>query len=265
MTELRARSATAADYTTFARLFPELAVPDPLPTPEAFVERMVNRVLIVEDDSGPLGYGFYMFYGSTMHVVHVVAAKEARGRGVGGAIMKELRARALAEGCARWMLNVKQDNAPAIRVYERAGMTRELEGWTLDMPWSALASWPDGDGSVVPHAPEPAEDQALATRLTLDVARLDALRQRPGVVLLAMKRNGLHDAFAAFDPSFPGVYPIRVLDPSLAKPLVQAFRPYAKHDHTHVWVEANAELRDQLLGAGATQKFSIYRMSAPLP
>ncbi len=261
---LRARHATAADYTTFARLFPELDVPDPLPPPDQFVERMLPRVVIVGDDGGALGYGFYQVYGQTTHVVHVVTAKEARGRGVGAAMMKELHARAAAEGCTRWFLNVKQENKSAIDLYERSGMSRESEGWTLRMPWSALDALPDAQIEATAYTPDSAEDQQLAARFDLDVARIEALRQRPNVAVLALKDDVGPKAFAAFDPTFPGIYPIRVAKPDLAKPLMKQLRPLAKHDYVNVWVEDNRVLRDLLIEAGAALQFSIYRMGAAL-
>jgi ribosomal-protein-alanine N-acetyltransferase len=261
---LRGRIATAQDYPTFAQLFPELQVPDPLPPEQQFVSRMLPRVTIVEDADGPLGYGFYQVYGKTTHVVHVVSAPATRGRGVGAAIMNELRARALAEGCSRWFLNVKQENAHAIKLYERAGMSIESQGWTLRMPWSSLDSLPGADIQATPYTPDSTEDQELAARFDLDVARLEALRARPQVALLALKDQEGPKAFAAFDPAFPGIYPIRVAKAELAKPIMKELLPLAKHDYVNVWVEENEALRDLLLGAGATLQFSIYRMSAPL-
>ena len=261
---LRARRATAADYTTFARLFPELAVPDPLPSREQFATKMLARVLIVEDDGGAVGYGFYQLYGQTTHVVHVVAAREARGRGVGAAIMAALRERAEVEGCRRWFLNVKQENAPAITLYERAGMSRESEGWTLRMPWSALDSLPDAQIAASAYTPDSAADQDLAQRFGLDVARIEALRQRPNVAVLALKDDVGPKAFAVFDPTFPGIYPIRVAKPELAKPLMKELMPLAKHDYVNVWVEENLSLRNLLIDAGAVLQFSIYRMGAEL-
>lgn len=262
--DLRARRATAADYTTFARLFPELAVPDPLPSPEQFVERMVPRIVIIEDDGGALGYGFSHLYGQTTHVVHVVAAKDARGRGVGAAIMKELRARAESEGCTRWFLNVKQENVPAIKLYERMGMSRESEGWTLRMPWKALDALPDAQIEATAYTPDSAEDKELAKRFDLDLARIEALRQRPDVAVLALKDDVGPKAFAAFDPTFPGIYPIRVAKPNLAKPLMKELLPLAKHDYVNVWVEENRALKDLLISAGAALQFAIYRMGSAL-
>ncbi len=44
--------------------------------------------------------------------------------------MKELQGRARARGSTRWYLNVKADNAPAIRLYESAGLAIEQRGWS---------------------------------------------------------------------------------------------------------------------------------------
>jgi hypothetical protein len=60
-----ARAAAAADHATFARLFPELGVDDPLPTPDQFTARMVPRTLILEDGGDAVGYGFWQVYGRT--------------------------------------------------------------------------------------------------------------------------------------------------------------------------------------------------------
>jgi hypothetical protein len=151
-------------------------------------------------------------------------------------------------------------------VYERAGMTRESEGWTLRMPWNALSALPDMDPpmNVTAYTPEDAEDEALAARFGLEVARLEALRKRPNVAMLALKDEVAPRAFAAFDPTFPGIYPIRVEEPALAKPLMKELLPHAKHDYANVWVEENQPLKELLLGAGAELQFSIYRLGGSL-
>lgn len=53
---LTTRLATAADYAAFATLFPELAVADPLPTPEHFREQMLPRVVLALEGDLPVGY-----------------------------------------------------------------------------------------------------------------------------------------------------------------------------------------------------------------
>jgi ribosomal protein S18 acetylase RimI-like enzyme len=140
--DLTLRDATAQDYPVFARLFPALAVPDPLLSPEQFVSRMLPTVILVEDAGAPIGYAFWQIHGPRAHVVHVVVGEGTRGRGAGRALMDGVRQRVLAAGCSRWFLNVKQSNAPAVRLYEKCGLSIEQEGWGLRVDWSQLASLP---------------------------------------------------------------------------------------------------------------------------
>jgi len=54
------RLADAADYPAFVGLFPELAVADPVPTPEQFASSMLPRVVVFEEDGRVQGYAFWM-------------------------------------------------------------------------------------------------------------------------------------------------------------------------------------------------------------
>ncbi len=88
---LSARDATPADYPFFARLFPELAVPDPVPRLEAFIERMVPRLVIVCEDSEAIAYGFWQPYGRTRACSARRGRSESpRVRGAGRAVMEAL-------------------------------------------------------------------------------------------------------------------------------------------------------------------------------
>lgn len=63
-----------------------------------------------------------------------------RGRGVGGAVLGELVARARAGGAARVWCNAR---TPALSLYERAGFVREGEEFELPMigPHYVVALW----------------------------------------------------------------------------------------------------------------------------
>src|ERR1700690_2886530 len=115
---LSVRDASVEDYEVFALLFRELKIPDPVPTPAQFEARMLSSTIVAKNGARPVGYAHWRFYGATAHIVHVVVAPEPRGRGVGGALMKDLQGRARARESTRWYLNVKADNAPAIRLFE---------------------------------------------------------------------------------------------------------------------------------------------------
>jgi len=266
------RVATAADYPLFVRLFPELGVDDPLLTREQFAERILPRALVVEDggegDRSPVAYGSWRVYGDTAHVVHVIVDPRARRRGVGLMLMGALRERALGERCPRWYLNVKHDNAAAIRLYERCGMAVEQEGWALRLEWAQLASLRGDDRAGEPAVvcPSPASDDAeVAARLSLDLPRLSLVRARPGNVPVALREQGKPVAFGIFDPSFPSVYPLRAARVGLARRLFDAVRPLAgAAPHVHTVVEGDGALCDALLATGAELRHAFYRMGAAL-
>ena len=263
----RTRIATPADYPAFARSFTQLRVPDPVPTAATFAERFLPHVvMLVDEGEAPVGYASWRFYGRTAHVVHVVVDPYVQQRGGGRALMSEVRERVAAEACTRWYLNVKQDNAPAIRLYERSGMAIEQEGWAVDVEWirtTELASDWDAGGDA-PFEPRAEDDARLAACLDVDVERIAHLRARPEVVLRAFREGGALVAFGAFDPTYPSIYPFRVTRAGLARALLDAFRPHARHPHVHVVVEGNRAVVDALRGVGGELGHSTFRMAAVL-
>jgi GNAT superfamily N-acetyltransferase len=259
------RLGSPADYGLIAHLFPELGVADPLPTSEHFAGHMLPRVVIADDDGTSVGYASWRCYGATAHVVNVVVAPEARGRGVAGALLEDVRGRVRAAGCTRWRLNVKQDNAVAIRVYERAAMAIEQEGWAVDVTWDELDALPGADGEVSePAILSPSDDGAVASEFGVDAARLAQLREKPGEVIYARRAHGRPVAFAAFDPAYPGIHPIHVTRTDLARGLFAALRRHARHEHVHVAVEGNAALHEALRAVGGRLRHAFFRMGAPL-
>jgi GNAT superfamily N-acetyltransferase len=263
-----ARAGQSSDYGVYARLFPELGVDDPLLSPEQFAERMLPRVLVLEGASeeaagaSAAGYASWQVYGETAHVVHVVVDPRARRQGAGHTLMEAVRARALADGCTRWMLNVKAENAPAIRLYERCGLAIERQGWAVLTAWSQLRALPEARTHAVPFVPSCDEDGSLAVRLDLPTERIALLRRRTGVVLLGLREDSEPVAFAAFDPAFPGIYPLRVARVDLARPMFDLLGSHASsgEDRVFVVVEGDRALLDALMAVGASVRHAFLRM-----
>ncbi len=259
-----ARAGRADDYRFFTRLVVELDIEDPLPTEEQFVARMMGRLLILCDGASPVAYALWQVYGPTAHVEHLVVDPRSRGRGAGRAMLEAVRSRAIDASCQRWFLNVKQGNTSAIRLYERCGFTMVHESWTMTTAWPHLEPLPGDAVDVELFVPTPEDDPTLAATLSLDAARIGLLRARPGEVLLGLRERGVVAAFGAFDPSFPGIYPLRAARAGLLRPLFDGLRAHAKEDRLVVVVERDRALRDAVVGVGARILYALYRMGGEL-
>jgi ribosomal-protein-alanine N-acetyltransferase len=267
----RTRSANPTDYPAFARVFSELRIPDPIPSAAAFAERFLPRVvMLIDQGDAPVGYATWRFYGRTAHVVHVAVAPQVQRRGGGRALMHEVRARVTTAGCTRWYLNVKQDNASAIRLYERSGMAIEREGWAVDLEWLRAAklpgNWEAGgqEAAGQPFAPIAEDDASIAACLGVDVERIAHLRAQSGVVLRALREGGAPVAFGAFDPAYPSIYPLQATGVGPARALLDAFRPQARHPRVHVVVEGNGSIAAALQEVGGELRHSTFRMAGVL-
>jgi phosphinothricin acetyltransferase len=96
-----------------------------------FLERRAQSyaILIAAGGSGILGFASYGDFRawpgyrfSVEHTVHIRA--DARGRGVGTALMRALIERAMAQGKHVMIGGVDADNEPSLRFHDRLGFVR---------------------------------------------------------------------------------------------------------------------------------------------
>ena len=83
--------------------------------------------LLVVEEAGAVAGAATVEHRSRSRVARltsVAVAPDRLGRGLGGRLLAEAEARAGARGAARLRLEVRADNASAIRLYERAGYHR---------------------------------------------------------------------------------------------------------------------------------------------
>jgi ribosomal protein S18 acetylase RimI-like enzyme len=262
---LEMRDAVPSDHEDFVRLFAELKIPDPPPTLQRFAEQIAPHAFFCVESGRTLAYALWKKYGDTAHVVHVVTAPGQRGRGLGRALMREVAARAQAAGCARWYLNVKEDNAPAVALYERCGMSVAFESVHFDLPWAAIPRLPTGSAATA-VAVDAASHPTIEETFALPRGLLASLAAMAGRTLLAMSEPDRVVGFAAFDPDFPGASPFRVAGTEHARPLLEAMRPHARAERTsvHLFVEDDRALAAALRAAGGSSLFRILRMTGEL-
>jgi GNAT superfamily N-acetyltransferase len=262
MADLRARPAGPQDYPQFLRSFAELAVPDAPPDRERWEREKLQSTLIFELDGRFAAYAFFERLAQTGYIRQLVVDPRARRRGVARAVMEELRGRFAAAGCKEWCLNVKPDNAAAIRVYERAGMHAVYRSQALRLPWSSLSALPVADSGWIVESPSAAEDAELESAFALDRGLISARRGHTGMRLLVLRENGRTLGLACFDPHFPGAFPFAAASPQVARGLLEGLQSSAAGA---AWlalvVQDDAELCRALLAAGAssTLEFLHYR------
>jgi GNAT superfamily N-acetyltransferase len=101
-----------------------------------FGPRPYAEVAIAEDAERPLGFALFFHTFSTflgqpgIYLEDLFVVPEARGRGVGRALLRHLAGLAVARGCGRVEWAVLNWNAPAIRFYESLGARPNGE-WTV--------------------------------------------------------------------------------------------------------------------------------------
>jgi len=267
MTDL-VRRATADDYATHCELFRELGVDDPVPTEERFARDLAPKILFCERDGRAIGYVAHYVLGRDGYIGHLVVAPHARGARIGEALMHAAAADLRAWGAGeRWHLNVKANNASAIRLYERVGMRPAYPSVSLRLAWAAADRMPIAAGvTASPVVPE--DDRDLERALGVLDGQLAVGRGRPGRVLLQLRGAHREPAgVACFDPAFPGAFPFAVARPALAGALLRAIRPHTRPGDTQVnlVIEHHDELVGALVAAGAEVRVRLLHYIGPLP
>lgn len=258
------RPATAADYPAYVRLFGELAIPDPVSSEDRYVEQVVPRTVVACEGAAVVGYATWRAYGAVAHVVNVAVDRAVRGRRVGQVLLEHVRGLARDAGCTRWYLNVKDDNAAALRLYARCGLVREHRNWALEIPWAKARAMAVAAGAAGLARPE--EDAAIAARFGVPGERLAMFRGRATTQLVVV-RDPEPVAFAAFDPTFPGAPVFAAVRPELAGALLAACDRVADHarfDFIRVTVEGDEGLAETLLAAGAQLTFALLQLGAAI-
>ncbi len=140
------RSATPADLPLIGALIRELAEYEKLAHDVRFDEaelgehlfgpRPYAEVIIGEVDGAAQGFALFFHNFSTfegkpgIYLEDLYVRPEARGGGLGRALLTHLAGLALARGCARLEWSVLDWNEPALGFYRRLG-ARAMDEWTV--------------------------------------------------------------------------------------------------------------------------------------
>ncbi len=144
--DLQLREATVDDISLILRFIRELAeyerlAQDAVATEDLlrehlFGERPKAEVLLAHLGSEPVGFALFFHNFSTflgrpgIYLEDLFVLPEARGKGVGRALLERLAALAVERGCGRLEWSVLDWNEPAIGFYKRLGAT-PMDEWTV--------------------------------------------------------------------------------------------------------------------------------------
>ena len=139
------RSALAADLPLIASLIRALATYEKLAHEVRFDETVLGEklfgprpyaeVLIGEVDGAPQGFALFFHNFSTfegkpgIYLEDLFVTPEARGSGLGTALLAELARLTVERDCARLEWSVLDWNEPSIGFYKSLG-ARAMDGWT---------------------------------------------------------------------------------------------------------------------------------------
>lgn len=149
------RSAVPSDVSTILRFVRELAEYEraadkvvataDLLSDALFGAQPAAYAVIAELDGAPVGMALYFFNFSTwtgwrgLYLEDLYVTPEARGRGVGGALLKHLAGIAVDRGCTRFEWAVLDWNRPAIDFYLSKGAEPMDEWRTYRVSGDALS------------------------------------------------------------------------------------------------------------------------------
>ena len=153
------RPAARADVPTILRFVRELAEferePDAVEATAPMLERALfeehaAEAVIAERDGAPVGFALFFHNFSTwtgrkgLYLEDLYVTSEARGSGVGRALLRHLAALAAARNCARFEWAVLDWNQPAIDFYTSQGATMQAD-WRIErVSGKALARLAEG-------------------------------------------------------------------------------------------------------------------------
>jgi GNAT superfamily N-acetyltransferase len=263
--------AEARHYDDFVRLSAQLGSHDPVPPPALWLAELAGESFFLELDGRIAAYGHGLASVRPGWVRHVVVDSEFRGRGLGRALMREHARRFRAADCGEWQLNVLRDNAIALGLYRSLGMEIEYSTWVVRIAPADVTKLPQSPRATELRTLDPRDDPRVEREFELTPGVLAQFRTRQGqrVVELvdAAAPNGGALAVARFDPAYPGCFPFRISDPSLARAFITPMLSALPSDAPwfQFGIERDEPLARLLLSAGAKLEHDIVHMRGAIP
>jgi ribosomal protein S18 acetylase RimI-like enzyme len=261
------RPARDDDYDAFVALFPELHTADETPSRARWCAELAPQSLVAERDGAVVGYLFGEALTHIGYVRQLAVASGHRRQGVGRALMRAAADRFRTAGCHTWCLNVRPHNEEALALYTHLGMQVRARATAFVVDWGDIARLPPSPPCVL-RAARVEDDDAITRVFALPEGQLAHLRRlAERVHLVALGEDGGVEAYACFDPGFPGAFPFRVRTHLHLRAMLEALRPHARAGDTHLRLvaEDGSDEVEALIAAGAEVAMEFVHLDGPIP
>jgi len=258
------RRAAPEDYPSFARLFPELLVDDPVPGAQVWASTFVPSTWVAARGAEVLGYCYCQKYAASGYVRNIVVAPQARKAGVGRALMQATADELRGLGKTSWRLNVKPDNQAALALYQSVGLRPKYRSCSFRFSWTALATMPAGNAEIRALTSE--RDAILEALFDLPGGQLASARSLGRMLFEAVATDGQTPVgLAVFDPKSPGAFPFRVTDLDAVARLLHGMRQHVPmDDYVNLVAEDDERLVALLASVGADLRHEIVHLAGAL-
>jgi ribosomal protein S18 acetylase RimI-like enzyme len=262
------RPGRPEDHAAFARLFLELGVREPPPSPEVWAAELAPLAWFHDGPEGPLAYVVVDVLGGGLgYVVQLVVDASARRQGLGRRVMEAVAARLRERGCTRWGLNVKRDNAAALALYASFGMRPLREAVTLRVSRAQVQALPAAPAGleVVPVVEAEWEPLTGAFRMMPEKLARFAKRASHQLLRLARPEEPEPMRLGMMDLRQGGVlFPFFAATPGHARALLEDAFHREGAEVLQVVVTDDAPLLEVLRGAGAEGVLETLELQGPL-
>ena len=261
------RPARPEDHAAFARLFVELGVPEPPPSPTVWEAELVPLTWFHDGPEGPLGYVVADVLGDLGYVVQLVVDASVRRQGLGRRILEEVSARFRERGCRRWGLNVKRDNTAALALYGSFGMRPIRESMTLSVSQAQVQALPGAPAGLEVVPVVEADWEPLTEAFRLMPEKLARFSKRSSHKLLRLAEAGKPGTMrlGMMDLRHGGMlFPFFAATPGHARALIEDALRRENAGELRVTVTDDVPLTQLLRSAGAKVELDFVELQGPL-
>lgn len=246
------------DYERFTRLN-DLCFPHALVSPYEFQTFLAASTWVVYDQEAPIGYAVMSHHEDRAHIRRIGVHPDYRRQGLGMTLMESMLEKAVKLVVNLVDLMVQQDNAPAIRLYEKYNFQITDESIQFATPNSPM----EAEGySVIPL--DRIQNRTDFGPYADQLRDWAAAHHPPEKWVLVFYKRGTPIGFTRFSPDFPGCSPFELFNTEDVEDiltLVSQIHPYTLPGKKTIKITTNNPKAISLLKrAGIPENYRLYQM-----